>query len=42
MLIALRRFLARVPKFTLDRSKEVIWSESHIRGVRTVPILFGS
>lgn len=41
MRIALERFLARIPNFTLDRSKVVIWSESHIRGVRTVPILFG-
>jgi cytochrome P450 len=40
MRIALERFLARIPKFTLDHSKPVIWSESHIRGVRTVPILF--
>lgn len=41
MRIALQRFLTRIPKFTLDRSKEVIWAESHIRGVRTVPIIFG-
>jgi cytochrome P450 len=40
MLIALQRFIARIPRFKLDNSKEVVWSASHIRGVRTVPILF--
>ncbi|HEY0219116.1 MAG TPA: cytochrome P450 [Afipia sp.] len=39
--IGLERLLKRIPKFTLDNTKEVIWSESHIRGVRTVPIIFG-
>ncbi|MFT4116053.1 cytochrome P450 [Bradyrhizobium sp.] len=39
--IGLERLIARIPRFTLDREKDVVWSESHIRGVRKVPIVFG-
>lgn len=38
--IGLERLLARIPQFTLDRTKEVTWARSHVRGVRSVPIKF--
>ena len=38
--VALRRFLARIPKFRADPDKPVTWAASHIRGLRTASIIF--
>ena len=38
MKVAIQEFLARVPHFELDGSKEVTWAGGQVRGPRNIPI----
>lgn len=38
MRVAIQEFLARVPEFELDDSKEVTWAGGQVRGPRNIPI----
>ena len=41
MIVAMEEWLKRIPKFTLDPSAAVTWSEGTVRGPRQLPIMFG-
>jgi cytochrome P450 len=38
MRVAIQEFLARVPEFELDGSREVTWAGGQVRGPRNIPI----
>jgi cytochrome P450 len=41
MTVAIEEWLKRIPKFSLDNSTTVAWSEGTVRGPRQLPIKFG-
>jgi cytochrome P450 len=38
MRVAIEEFLARVPHFEIDDTKEVTWAGGQVRGPRTIPV----
>jgi cytochrome P450 len=42
MTVAIEEWLKRIPRFSVDPAKPVIWSEGTVRGPRALPVLFGA
>ena len=40
MRVAVEEWLARIPEFELDPSREVTWAGGQVRGPRELPVLF--
>jgi cytochrome P450 len=40
MAVAIGEWLARIPQFSLDRTRKVEWSEGQVRGPRRLPVVF--
>ncbi|MEY2767280.1 MAG: hypothetical protein RI912_943, partial [Actinomycetota bacterium] len=38
MRVAIEEFLARVPEFEIDDTKEVTWAGGQVRGPRNIPV----
>jgi cytochrome P450 len=41
MTVAVEEWLKRIPKFRMDATQQVTWSEGTVRGPRSLPLLFG-